>query len=71
MSAAGGGSIILHARGQQVWTSPDLSITLTLHNETDSEVSITSDQCAAMVNGLAAGNYQTTWNGTSWSTPSV
>lgn len=69
MSSSGGGHIIL-ARDQLVWTSPDLSKNLTLHNETDSSVEITGDACAAMVANLDAGNYQTTWNGSAWSAPS-
>lgn len=69
MSSSGGGHIIL-ARGQLVWTSPDLSTTLTLHNDTDAQVSISGDDCAAMVADLDDGNYQTTWNGSAWSAPS-
>jgi hypothetical protein len=68
MSSSGGGHIIL-ARSQLVWTNQDFTITLTLQNDTDSSVTVTSDQCAAMVSGLDPGDYHTSWNGTSWSTP--
>lgn len=69
MSSTGGG-LRIAARGQQEWTSSDLSTTLTLHNDTDTDVTVTSEQCAAMVSGLDAGSYQTTWDGNSWSAPS-
>lgn len=68
MSSSGGGHIIL-ARNQLVWTSPDLSYALTLHNNTDSNTSVSDEQCAAMVANLDPGDYQTTWNGSVWSTP--
>lgn len=70
MSSTGGG-LHINARSQGVWTSPDFSIVLTLHNSSDSGVDVTAAQCAAMVANLSPGNYQTTWNGTSWSTPSA
>ena len=69
MSSTGGG-IVVRAQDQQEWTSPDLSVVLTLHNDTNSDVTVTSDQCVAMVDGLDDGSYQTTWDGSVWSTPS-
>lgn len=68
MSSTGGG-LRIAPRGQQVWTSPDFSYSLTLHNDTDAEVFVTAEQCAAMVANLDPGSYQTHWNGTSWSAP--
>lgn len=65
-----GGGLIILARSQQVWTSPDLSKSLTLHNDTGTDKSISGDDCAAMVASLDPGNYQTTWNGSAWSAPS-
>jgi hypothetical protein len=60
---------VILARQQLVWTSPDFSYALTLHNETDASVTVTADECAALVANLDPGEYQTTWNGTVWSTP--
>lgn len=71
MPGGNGGVIIIRGGGQQVWTSPDLSKVLTLHNEAGVEVSISGDDCAAMVASLGPGNYQTTWDGSAWSAPSV
>lgn len=66
-----GGGLRIAARDQGVWTSPTLDYALTLHNGTDSEVTISQGDCAAMVANLAPGVYQTTWNGTAWSAPSA
>jgi len=68
MSSTGGG-IVVRARDQVVWTNKDFTVTLTLQNDTDSNVTVSADQFAAMVAGLDSGDYHTSWNGTSWSTP--
>jgi hypothetical protein len=68
MSSSGGGHIVL-ARNILVWTNGDFSITLTLFNDTDTNTTVTAEQCQAMVAGLDPGEYSTHWNGTSWSTP--
>lgn len=70
MSSTGGGLVIL-ARNQIVWTSPDFAYILTLHNDTDANKSVTDTECASMVADLPPSDYQTTWNGTSWSTPTA
>lgn len=70
MSSTGGGLHTVLAHDQIVWTDGNLEYALTLRNETDTNTTVTSEQCAAMVENLDPGDYMTTWDGSTWSTPS-
>lgn len=68
MSSTGGG-IVVHALNQAVWVSPDMTVTLTLRNETNTDTTITAEQCQTLSAGLDEGSYAFRWNGTNWLGP--